>query len=351
MKSTKLNQLQFLRFIAFSCIFLYHAFGNNLEPYLHLTNAAYAMVSFFFLLSGFGSGYSSADKHVKPTLKAILSHQWIKIKRIYPILFVSIIYCILQTNLPAAINTCNIPLLKENGWALLKCLLMIQAWWNPFLHYNGVTWFISAIMFLYLFDLPVRYLLDKLHNYKKEKSILAGFSFLLTIIIVITALFVKNQSSDPYFIYAFPPSRLAEYLLGMCVGRMVFRINSTTKNSKNIILYTFLEGFALILWISASFLPFPNNTFNVQVYWIFQNILVLIIIGMGHGGFTKLFSIKLFQHLGDISMECYLLHQPILVTYGTFIHMENTIYGTLFFVTFNFLFTILLSTLLHKKSV
>ena len=156
MKTKRLDQLQFLRFIAFGFIFLFHAFGSNLEPYLYTTNAAYAMVSFFFILSGFGSGYSSADKGEKPTVKAICYHLWKKIKKIYPLLFVTTIYFVLQSDLPQAINTGNLELLKENGWNLMKCLLMIQSWGNPFLFYNGVTWFISTILFLYLFDLPVR---------------------------------------------------------------------------------------------------------------------------------------------------------------------------------------------------
>ena len=172
MKTKRLDQLQFLRFIAFGFIFLFHAFGTNLEPYLYTTNAAYAMVSFFFILSGFGSGYSSADRREKPTVKAVCYHLWKKIKKIYPLLFVTTIYFVLQSDLPQAINIGNLELLKENGWNLMKCLLMIQSWGNPFLFYNGVTWFISTILFLYLFDLPVRYYLDKAHEKKNEKTTL-----------------------------------------------------------------------------------------------------------------------------------------------------------------------------------
>ena len=81
MKGKRLDQLQFLRFIGFCFIFLFHALGTNLEPYFYSANSAYAMVSFFFILSGFGSGYSSADRYEKPTVKAMLLHQWKKIKK------------------------------------------------------------------------------------------------------------------------------------------------------------------------------------------------------------------------------------------------------------------------------
>ena len=91
-----------------------------------------------------------------------------KNKKIYPVLFLSVIYCILQTDLPSIINNGDMNALKESSWTLMKCLLMIQAWWNPYLHYNGVTWFISAIMFLYLFDLPVHFLLPLYQNIKQK---------------------------------------------------------------------------------------------------------------------------------------------------------------------------------------
>lgn len=350
MKGKRLDQLQFLRFIGFCFIFLFHALGTNLEPYFYSANSAYAMVSFFFILSGFGSGYSSADRYEKPTVKAMLLHQWKKIKKIYPVLFLSVIYCMLQTDLPSIINNGDMNALKESSWTLMKCLLMIQAWWNPYLHYNGVTWFISAIMFLYLFDLPVRYLLDKLHKNKREKAILTGVSVCLAIFIFLVAVLVRNREDLGYCIYAFPPSRLAEYLLGMCVGRMMYRVNDERKSIGNITLFSFLEGGALVLWVALFFLPLPVNSFSMQVYWLIPNILVLIIMGLGKGVFSNLFKMKPFQFAGNISMECYLLHQPILLTYASFVQMENTMRGTVFYIMFNFGFTILLSALLHRKS-
>ena len=350
MQAKRLNQLQFLRFIAFGYIFLFHAFGSNLEPHIYTTNAAYAMVSFFFILSGFGSGYSSADRKEKPTLKAIGCHLWRKIKKIYPILFVTTIYSVLQSDLPQAINTGEWMMLKGGGWNLIKCLLMIQSWWNPYLFYNGVTWFVSTILFLYLFDLPVRYLLDKIHDTKREKSILTGLSVGLAVLIVIVATLESNRADMGYYLYAFPPSRMAEYFLGMCVGRCLYRINSEKKSDGNAIVFTILEGVALIFWVALFTLPIPVNSYSMQVYWLLPNLFVLIIMGLGQGLFSKLFSMKLFKGMGDISMECYLLHQPVLMTYTAFVQMDNTMRGTLFYIVFNMGFIILLATLIHGKS-
>ncbi len=350
MQAKRLNQLQFLRFIAFGYIFLFHAFGSNLEPHIYTTNAAYAMVSFFFILSGFGSGYSSADRRQKPTLQEIGCHLWKKIRKIYPILFVTTIYSVLQSDLPQAINMGDWMMLKEGGWNLIKCLLMIQSWWNPYLFYNGVTWFISTILFLYLFDLPVRYLLDKIHDTKREKSILTGLSVGLTVLIVIVATLESNRADMGYYLYAFPPSRLAEYFLGMCVGRSLYRINSEKKSDGNAIVFTILEGVALIFWVALFTLPIPVNSYSMQVYWLLPNLVVLIIMGLGKGLFSKLFSMKLFKGMGDISMECYLLHQPVLMTYTAFVQMDNTMRGTLFYIVFNMGFIILLAALIHGKS-
>lgn len=349
MKTKRLDQLQFLRFIAFGFIFLFHAFGTNLEPYLYTTNAAYAMVSFFFILSGFGSGYSSADRRVKPTVKAVCYHLWKKIKKIYPLLFVTTIYFVLQSDLPQAINAGNLELLKENGWNLMKCLLMIQSWGNPFLFYNGVTWFISTILFLYLFDLPVRYYLDKAHEKKNEKTILISLSVVFAIAIFTIATLAKNRADIGYCLYAFPPSRVLEYLLGMCMGRCLYRINSERKSDGNIVVFTILEGIALLLWVVLFTLPIPVNSYSMQTYWLIPNVFVLSIMAIGMGGFSKLFSMKLLKGAGDISMECYLLHQPVLMTYMAFVQMENTVKGTLFYIIFNLGFIMLLASMIHKK--
>lgn len=351
MQAKRLNQLQFLRFIAFGFIFLFHAFGSNLEPHIYTTNAAYAMVSFFFILSGFGSGYSSADRRQKPTLKAIGSHLWKKIKKIYPILFVTTIYFVLMSDLPRAINNGDWMTLKECGWNLIKCLLMIQSWWNPYLFYNGVTWFISTILFLYLFDLPVRYWLDKLHDMKREKSILTGLSVGLAVLIVIVATLESNRANMGYYLYAFPPLRLAEYLLGMCAGRCLYRINSEKQTEGNVVVFTILEGVSLLFWVILFAFPIPVNSYSMQVYWLLPNLIVLIIMGLGKGLFSKIFSMKLFKDMGDISMECYLLHQPVLMTYTAFVQMDNTIRGTLFYIVFNLGFIVLLSFMFHKRCI
>lgn len=351
MQTKRLNQLQFLRFIAFGFIFLFHAFGSNLEPHFYTTNAAYAMVSFFFLLSGLGSGYSSADRNQKPALKAIGHHLWRKIKKIYPILFVTTIYFVLQSDLPQAINNGDWNVLRESGWSLLKCLLMIQSWWNPYLFYNGVTWFVSTILFLYLFDLPVRYLLDRIHEKKSEKAILAGLTVGFAAVIVLVATLTRNRADIGYCLYAFPPSRLAEYLLGMCLGRLLYRMNSQSKAGGNSIAFTILEGVSLCLWVVLFLFPIPVNSYSMQVYWLLPNVLVLIVMGIGRGLFSKLFSMKILKGAGDISMECYLLHQPVLMTYMAFVQMENTIRGTLFYIIFNMGFIVLLALLLHKKTV
>ena len=68
----RLDQLTFIRFIAATCVIIYHfgttLFPYNIEPFNKIANNANVAVSFFFILSGFVMIVAYGNKsYIKPS--------------------------------------------------------------------------------------------------------------------------------------------------------------------------------------------------------------------------------------------------------------------------------------------
>ena len=131
----KLNSISFLRFFAFLNIFLYHS--SEFEVFSIPYNAAWA-VGFFFILSGFLAGFW--HEKIESPLKFSYWKNYIirKFRKIYPFFLVTMIL-----TLPYGRN--------EGIFQLFINLFLLQSW-RPegYFSYNGVTWFLSTIFFLYI---------------------------------------------------------------------------------------------------------------------------------------------------------------------------------------------------------
>lgn len=77
--TARLNQLQFLRFMAFFSVFMFH-FSSYRPMLFPASAAADAAVAFFIVLSGFCSGYSAYEQEIPFSLKNNVSYIWRKLK-------------------------------------------------------------------------------------------------------------------------------------------------------------------------------------------------------------------------------------------------------------------------------
>ena len=99
------SQLQFLKFLAFSLVFICHAvfwcpswYPSNLGSTL--------AVSFFFIISGVCTGYTNYKKELKPTLKNTFLYVIKKVLKFYPLLFISTIILFILTKMRNGIVIC-----------------------------------------------------------------------------------------------------------------------------------------------------------------------------------------------------------------------------------------------------
>jgi Predicted acyltransferases len=162
-KNTKrADQLQFLRFCAFLVIFCRHTsgwaiLGRNIIVSLEA-------ISFFFTISGFVTGYSAYGKEINLSFRNVLKDFRGRLSRLYPLYFFTTIFSIiLEPWFSENIALLNFKFVMPRLVQLFKNLLLIQSWpgSNP-MAYNGVGWFLSVLIFLQLFNVPIAFILNKI---------------------------------------------------------------------------------------------------------------------------------------------------------------------------------------------
>lgn len=124
--SNRADQLQFLRFCAFFLIFSLHL--DRYVPYWfpHDKGALNAVV-FFFILSGVVTGYSIYDREVSFSFGAVKSHMQGKIKKVYPLYFVTTLLAVAYSGLPEYIANYDYRNVLAKVSQLIKNLLLLQS--------------------------------------------------------------------------------------------------------------------------------------------------------------------------------------------------------------------------------
>ena len=175
--------LRFLRFLAFALIFLHHTDDYQLA-WFPGSSGAMCAVDFFIILSGMVSTFSFNGKDIKCSFGSIFRYMRNKIYKLYPLYFVTTVFAIIFSPIPRMISENSYEGFNQQLIQFLKCLFMVQAWTDDcFYAFNGVGWFVSLIMFLYLITIPLNSLICRLCKSKHKiflLSVITVISFLLT---------------------------------------------------------------------------------------------------------------------------------------------------------------------------
>lgn len=315
--SKRADQLQFLRFLAFCLIFLHHV---EFAPFGFATNYGSGLaVSFFFLLSGFVSAYSRYGKEEPLRWHSPIVYLWRKYKKVWPLHLLTLGIAVLLSNIPAAYTAQHDLWLEPQLISLRRNIFLIHSWYqDSYFDYNGVSWFLSSIMLSYLFTLPVSFLLNKL-NKKKCRSLY--FSLLLAILVacVIGYCYYTRNMDTAFLQYIHPASRLMEYLIGMVLCHLTLTIKEHIFSGKGItILFTVLECVALGVGVAYLYIPSKVEWLFFTAHWFVPNLLILLVFGLGFGGISAIFRWKPLKRLGDVSFECFLIHQLVIRIYLLF---------------------------------
>ena len=167
----RLEQIQFLRFLAFFCVYVAHAEEFLFFPF-PASNSSNSAVSFFFVLSGFLAGYNAGTKEIRLDLRCYVGGIWKRIKRIYPLYAITMLIPLVYGPM---LHYLSSPGLHGSEIQLVKNLLMIQSWFQEgSMTFNGVGWYISTLMFLNLFTLPAVWFFSRVNRHPKRFFLLCG---------------------------------------------------------------------------------------------------------------------------------------------------------------------------------
>lgn len=150
---------------------------------------------------------------------------------------------------------------------------------------------------------------------KKNWRCILGVIFCGTVGLTVLYNYVLRETNMEFTTYIFPPSRLGEYICGLCIGYTVRSvIDKIPSGMWYKIIFSCAEIAAIILWIDAMYRPMAEWHIKV-VHWLFPNLLLVAVFTFGKGVISDLFKMKILRHLGDFTFECFLIHQVLIYEY------------------------------------
>jgi len=312
MKTKKLEQLTFIRFVAAILVVIWH-FGRDVFPFntyaVDFFNKGDLGVSFFFFLSGFVMILAYGHK------KQIDFYEYLKkrIARIYPV-FVLAAMLVLFNKLIS-----NSDYLNFKGLALH--LSMLQAWIPDYqLTYNIAAWTLS-VEFLFYLLFPIIY-----NRFYSNSAISKRVVFGIVFIWILTQLIDYISTPSLFFTYEnqlkiyyeylrlHPLMHLNQFLIGNLAGIFFIR-NNQQKN------YDFLIIVNLILIFIMLNYFFYLNLFHGLALVLFAPFIFLI--SSNNGKITEVLKTKPLIFLGEISYGIYILQFPIFYLLEKFYRKLN----------------------------
>ena len=326
----KLPQLTFTRFLAAILIVVSHIHSQTLDnlPIIGpLAAKAPAMVSYFFLLSGFILVVSNASGTALPD-QIPRRKFWInRFARIYPLHLFAFLATFLLAYPTLSVNTKDLP------WGMatfIPEITLTNAWvlsWVPSLNYPNWSISVEAVFYL-LFPSLFQWLVHKRSP---------------QIIIFISLVWIANQ-----LIYAYcfnigttaniclylPLLHLSTFICGVGTGVLTLRHWQILMNSRSII-----TAFSLILLLVTVYLI----TIKAPIMMYYHDgllaplfIVLILFLTVQQGTLARWLSKPKLVYLGEISYGIYLLQIPVGLAATSlnhrYMHLSPNQYVPVYFV-------------------
>lgn len=317
-KENSLNRiisLQGLRAILFGLIFIYHLsmIGHISETVIYKRvgrGGGTEAVAIFFVLSGFVEAIH--PKCIKYDFINIIKLCVQRVKRFYKLH----IFFLILTIPTMVIMIAKFPV--KYFIRFIINLFLFQSWFpneEIWLSYNGVTWFLSTLVFLFLFIIPLHKLSSRIEKNFYARYIYILIAFLLICFDFIVAIVVGKMCQNiKYLLYAFPPIRLIDYCTGFVTGK-IFMIKKEEYKEKNIDLVTSTMLEALAIGIITGYLimyPLVPVELSRAVIYLPGAAFVIYILAFERGKISNFFSLPILVSIGNNSLYYMISHQVVL---------------------------------------
>mgnify|MGYP002516311629 FL=1 len=297
-----IRTLNSLRFILILMIVISHStlpMSQGLHDYL-----GECPVSIFFVISGFVLSLSKGEK----LEKGELSNKLFFLSRIFKLYPLHLLIVALIISLDWKLGHLG------TWYQILSHAFLIQCWYpiHDFVYsLNGATWFISDIIFCYL-----------IFKYIYRFIIRNSWRTILPILIIYMAgyillCFSTTQDYSAGYIYFYPPFRMIDFCLGICLYKFYLSSKGQVLSEKISVgisrWQAWVTDVVMVLIIAMMYYLSIHSNPNFRctaLYWLSAIILVFYTISIenGKGWLTKLLHNKLLFWLGGCSFEIYLWH-------------------------------------------
>lgn len=302
-------------------------------------------VEIFFLLSGYMMAYNYSDRIMPDDWKYSFQYMISKAKKFYFLHFITLMIMvaylgrnlILHHEYPGGVGRFGVDF-------ILNVMLLKSWYWPSAFSFNGVTWFLSSILFAYL-------LIPKLVNLSRQKQKNGGIGLLITIIlavkIVVDTCVYKmdmNPFSHTISFYTLPVYRFLDFLIGYLAYLLIGNPEGIKWDTWKISIYQCLV-----------FLGYVMACRGFDSTWVPGEFLILTIVlihsfTLSGGVFDKVFGNRVLVYLGNISFELYIIHYVIINILGSRIHDKLHLTGTMTMFLL-FMITLGLGALCHISKV
>ena len=274
------------------------------------------MCQLLFICSGFLTGYSSLRKPdiAESSWKAPFRFCRKKLKTFWPLhaLF-TLLWLVFLSNLVFTHGTVI---------NLILNLLLLQAWHpdpDVYMSFNGVSWFLSALLFCYFLS---PFLLKTIRRSRKYIILACIAAFLIRNILNDLCWFYPKTFSW-FNSYSFPPLRALEFYMGILIVPLYqfFDDKIRKMNARTAILVMTVLELAYLLALEA-FLFFVSNkvshSLTPPVY-----LPLIILFACNSGLISKFLALKPFRLFGKVQYQFFIVHHFIIRIFLQYGILEN----------------------------
>ena len=279
-----IKSLQSFRGFFAIIIVIYHYYSRSAS----VENVATCGIVFFFMMSGFALSLHHDVRSLKDfSYGKFLRNRFAKFYPLHLLLTLAMVYFF------------------GMGWRFWTNVFLVQSWFTDqttWFSYNGPSWFMSSLVFCYLF-----YALFSYWSYKMKPVVVLSVFIVAAVMLMISYYFISPDIRH-WFFYLFPPARLIPFGMGVVLARIcrgdVLRGSACVWNWLSI--GAFLLVIAIVLTPRTDVVPWE---YFLSVVWLIPLSILIVVMSQAEqkgSVVARILSWKPLVWLGDISFEIYM---------------------------------------------
>lgn len=295
-----IDSLNGLRVLLCLMVFVFHVNSQVDAQVVFFRGFGALPVAYFFILSGFVHMYTfndsmTNDQYKKKTISRIIKN--------YPIHWLCLFLMI-------PLKLSGLALNLESIFRLLVNFLLLQSWipnQDIALDFNGVSWFLSDMIFMIALTVPLCKFVNKISDKRKlflSIVIIQVIEIILSSLIRIYANGNKNITSIVYFS---PLIRILDYLSGI-VAAKIFRISQKEYKHKTLIQVCCL---LYIILATGLYTYLPESFARAGTLYLIPGTFTIWVLASQHGLVSKFFERKTMVNLSKGTMQFFMVHQVV----------------------------------------